>query len=373
MSTRTRLVGCFRAAGIALILLLATLAGTTDSAQAATDRLLGAQTHGLRPGSSVVDAHRELAELQASGAKVVRVDLSWSSLEFAGKGQYSTSLVERTDAYVRTAEQYGLRVVVTLLSTPCWASSAPESLKQGCTGAWWERGVTRYPPTRAEHYADAAVWVARRWGRRITALEIWNEPNLDRFLIAPDQATAYTALLRASYRRVKKAAPNVTVVAGALATSDGEFLKRMYAAGARKNYDALSIHPYNEARDPDDPWKLQWRQYTFLTGVPWVREIMIANGDTVPLWLSEVGFSTCTGGVEVRCVSEPQQAEYINDTFRIASGWSYVGAVIAYELRDSGVDAADREHHFGLLRRDFTRKPAMDAFTKAMAGNFTGL
>ena len=357
-----RLLATAAAAAVTLILAAPATAG-------AAQQLLGAQSHATWSSVSPAEMRRELDMLAFAGGKVVRTDISWSSLESEGKGQYSPWFVERFDAFLHHAEARGIQVIATLWSTPCWASTAPAEAKQGCTGSWWNREVDRYEPTSPEHFADAAEWVARRWGGRLAALEIWNEPNEPehRFLIAPDNGRSYAALLRAAYPRIKQAAPNLPVLGGAMAFSDAEWVERLYELGAGNSFDGLSLHPYNEWRDPDDPWKPQWRKYTFLTGVPAMHDLLRRHGDGhKSLWLTELGFSTCGNG-DRWCVSEQQQAEYVADSLRIVRGWDFVAAAVVYNLRNKGSDPTDREHQFGLLHRDFTPKPAYAAFARALS------
>ena len=352
------------AAAAAVTLILAAPAGA-----GAAQQLLGAQSHATWSSVSPAEMRRELDMLASAGGKVVRTDISWSSLESEGKGRYSPWVVERFDAFLAHAEARGIEVIATLWSTPCWASTAPAEAKQGCTGSWWNREVDRYEPTSPEHFADAAEWVAGRWGHRLAALEVWNEPNEPdhRFLIAPDNGRSYAALLRAAYPRIKQAAPNLPVLGGAMAFSDEEWVERLYELGAGDSFDGLSLHPYNEWRDPDDPWKPQWRKYTFLTGVPAIHELLRRHGDGhKSLWLTEFGFSSCGDG-DRWCVSEQQQAEYVADSLRIVRGWDFVAAAVVYNLRNKGSDPTDREHQFGLLHRDFTPKPAYAAFAEALS------
>src|SRR3954453_23666845 len=138
-------------------------------------QLQGAQLHPLWGDETPTQFDQELELLKNAGANVVRIDLSWSSLETDGKGKYSSWYVSKADTFLQHAQDRGLAVIATLWSTPCWASSASDTLKQSCSGAWWDRGVDRYPPTNATDYADAAAYVAQRWGSKLKALEIWNE------------------------------------------------------------------------------------------------------------------------------------------------------------------------------------------------------
>lgn len=300
----------------------------------------------------------------------IRVDMGWDSLEADGKGRYSGWYVEKADAFFAQAQARGLKVVLTLWGTPCWASSAPESDKQGCTGSWWERRVTKYPPTRTSDYGDAVDYVIRRWGDRMHALEVWNEPNSYTFLYVYDQVTPYAAMLKAAYARTKAIRPAVQVLGGALAYADGAFLTRLYAEGAiRGHFDAISIHPYNDGRDPDERTvPEEGRSRSFQLGTEWIREIMVARGDGARgLWLTEFGFPTCTSQY-VWCVTEQEQAEYTVDGHRIARArWPFVKALLTYNLRNKGTDPAYFEDQMGLLWRDFSPKPAYDALRAELA------
>ncbi len=326
--------------------------------------LAGAQLHPLWGDASVAGFDRELDMARAAGMDTVRVDLGWSTLEERGKGQFSQWYVDKADTFFQHAKDRGIRVIATFLSTPCWASSAPEELKQGCAGSWWSRGVQTYPPTRPADYADAAEWVARRWGDKLHAIEIWNEPNMSHFLKGPDPAASYAGMLKAAYPRIKAARPALLVLGGALLYSDGNFLTDLYdRLGIKGSYDGISYHPYNQGRDPDDVTAPAATKYSYQLGTKWMRDIMVAHGDSaVDLWITEVGFPTCTLGAHPWCVTQDKQAEYTVDNYRIArERWPFVRAVITYNLRNKGTAPSYFEDQMGLLWRDFTAKPAYNA------------
>lgn len=328
----------------------------------------GVNMHPLWSNTSVADFDRELDMAQAAGVDTVRIDISWSSLEQSGKGDYAGWYVDKADTFFEHAQDRGIEVIPVLWSTPCWASSAPADVKDGCSGAWWDRDVHLYPPRDASDYADAAAWVSRRWGQHFRAIEIWNEPNLEYSFVAPDPAAAYARILKTAYPRIKAVDPQLTVLGGAMAFADGGFLRELYAHGIRGSYDAISFHPYNEWRDPDDLWQPEWKQYTYQTGTRWMREIMVARGDAaLDLWITETGFSTCSEGSSRWCVTEAEQAEYTEDNYRIAREWPYVRSVISYNLRNKGTARDDRESQFGLVERDFTPKPGYYALKRALA------
>jgi hypothetical protein len=330
--------------------------------------LVGVQLHPLWEGVSRREAARELDVAHRAGAAVVRIDVGWSSLEHRGKGRIAHAYVRRLDEFLRDARARKIKVIATLLESPCWASAAPSDVRRRCEGAWWERGVNRYLPRRARDYADAAVYVARRWGDQLTALEIWNEPNDLAIARGSDPVLEYARLVRASYKPVKRAAPRLTVLAGSLLRSDGQFLTELYRRGRiYGHYDAISYHPYTE--DPALRQSDRGPEYSLIAGTAWLHDIMVASGDeNGTLWATEAGASTCALGSSRGCVSEEQQARMVGNYVRVARGFPYVRAMVIYNLRDKGSDPADIEQGYGIVRRDLSPKPAYDAFKRAVAG-----
>jgi hypothetical protein len=90
---------------------------------------------------------------------------------------------------------------------------------------------------------------------------------------------------------------------------------------------------------------------------------MVAYGDSAKqLWLTEFGWSTTTGPYGV---SEATQAEFLTKALdRIRAAYPFVKAAFWYNLRNNywlHDDPADYEANLGLLRTDFTSKPAFAA------------
>lgn len=342
-----------------LLLSIVALCLLAPTAAEAGTRYRGVQLHSLWAAGSNSDMVRELDLASRAGANVVRVDVGWSSLESGGKGQISAWYLQKLDRFVNAADVRGMKVIATLWSTPCWASTAPATKKQGCEGAWWDRGVTVYAPEDPADYADVARLVTTRYGTKLAALEVWNEPNLagGRFWIAEDEPLEYTALLRAAYRAAKAGNPNVPVLAGALAYTNPLFLAGMYEAGAMGSYDGLSVHPYQGSRSLARGW----------SGMTWIRGIKAAAGDRTPIWVTEFGWSTCNSG-HGACVSERRQGEYTAASFAALDEMDDVEAAVAYNLRAKGTDAGSFESNFGLVHRNYAPKPAYEALRRALGG-----
>lgn len=365
------------AGAIASVALVAAVAGCSGSSRLDTAgrplpaQYRGVMLHSLWDGSTPADTRRELAAARALGANAVRVDVGWSTLERDGPGP-SADYLGRLDRFMDLAGRHGLGVVVNLSSTPCWASSAPTALRQGCRGAWWERGVQAYPPRDPADFAAVARFVTRRYGARLAALELWNEPNQPQaraqFLRGPDRPGAYARLVRAAYPAAKSGDTGVPVLAGALAFADTRFLRTLYARGIRGYADGISVHPYTDGRAPS-AWGPADR--SLLKGLFAIRRTMLDAGDTSPLWVTEYGWTTGASAGSAR-VDERTQADYLARGARLLAALPWVRGQFAYNLRDKAADPADSEANFGLLRRDFAPKPAYRSLERTLQGRVRG-
>jgi hypothetical protein len=342
----------------ALLLAVLTLAAPA----AAAPRWLGAQAHPLWAAETDTDMDHDVALLAQLGVDAVRIDVGWSSLQSTGPGEYDAWYVAKLDRFVGLAHARGIAVIATLTDTPCWASTAPASLKHGCAGSWWDRGVTKYAPSQPQAYARVARYLTARYGTRLAALEIYNEPNLSYEFKGPDKAARYAALVRATYPQAKAGNRHVPVLAGAMSYSDTRFLGALYANGIKGFYDGISLHPYSDGRPPldtDAPAK-----YEFASGVRSIRDAQALVGDTKPLWLTEFGYTACDASP---CVTPAAQADLLRQTLLALPALPYVRGASVYELRDMVDQPSAWEENFGLVRNDFTKRPAFAAVRQALA------
>ncbi|MGI8512986.1 MAG: cellulase family glycosylhydrolase [Solirubrobacteraceae bacterium] len=341
---------------ILTVALMGAVHAVAPAQASAAPELRGVQLHSLWGNSTDSDIDRELEMSRLANTNVVRVDVGWSSLESNGKGEINQWYLNRLDRFMTGAQSRGIKVIATLWSTPCWASSAPESLKQGCTGSWWDRGaITNYPPTRTTDYADFTRWFVSRYGPKLAAVEVWNEPNNlpnqgSQYWKTTTPAQDYTNLLKAAYPAAKAANAEVPVLAGSISGNDRVFLQDLYAAGAKGFYDGMAIHPYND---------------TGFSDLKLMRAAQTAAGDSTPIWVTEFGFPTGTSSQWH--VSETQQANLLTTSLSDLAALPWVKAAIVYNLRDKGTNPNNMEDNFGLLRRDYTPKPAYAALTTALA------
>ncbi|HEY3827699.1 MAG TPA: cellulase family glycosylhydrolase [Solirubrobacteraceae bacterium] len=315
--------------------------------------LSGENIEPISSGASLSDVDREIALAHALHAKVVRTAVSWSVLEPGGPGQINPRALAIADRLVSDAAADNIKVIVIADSTPCWASSAPASLLSSCVPGISSK-ANAWPPTNPATYATFVAYLAQRYGTRLAAIEVWNEPdqaNQDYFA-GPEKPQRYAAVLRAAYPAIKHANPNVPVLAGSLVGANGVFLRDLYAAGIKGYYDGLAVHFYTLT----------------LASLRSIHEVQVANGDTEPLWLDEFGWSSCWPRYrtqqEQACVTPQTQALNITNIFRSLARTPYIAAVVLYQLEGSAAE------NFGAVNANGTHKPAFAALSKVFTSPF---
>jgi hypothetical protein len=302
------------------------------------------------------DKQRSAAALEDLGSKWVRMDVVWREVE-PRRGNYDQHWLAEYEEALEIARAAGQKVILQAYNAPAWASGSSSS----------------NVPRDSADYARFVGMLAQRFRGRIAAYEVWNEPNLSRFWSTGPDPAAYTQLLRAAYPSIKQADPAAKVVFGGLAGNDYKFLERAYAAGAKGSFDVMGTHPYTYCQSTS-PTDIQYSggrisRDSFL-GYREVRASMLARDDRKPIWFTELGWNTSTrpcdpgSGYWGGGVSEAKQAEYLTRAYQLIEADPYVEVAIWYALRNPYWmhDGDYGEARFGLLRTDYSQKPAYAAF-----------
>jgi hypothetical protein len=302
---------------------------------------------------------------QETGIQAVREDISWALTE----PQPSRYQWANDDSVVRTATQAGLTLLPVLDDAPPWAAPTSTSL-----------------PSDPSAYAAFVAAVVARYGRGgsfwrsnphlrarpLVWYELWNEPydaasNRDPAVYAQLVQAAVTAGRAANpaARFLMEGATDYQTTSG----THAPWLSAMYAAvpDLGRYFDGLAVHPYGgnpaiyrpQGNTDNQPGRVEQ-----------MHDELAAHADgNKPLWVTEIGWSTCTG--TNGCVTEGQQAAYLRTFLTLArTTWrSYVRAVFVYELRDLASNRRDdREAWYGLLRPDLSRMPAWQVLHDAAGG-----
>ena len=365
MPFQTTLAGPLKAHLLALATIALALAVVPGSAGAAG---IGAVPD-LTWGTPRSDVDKTIVLLKESGVRSVRMNASWSAIEQQGKGRPDPESLADLDYAVREARAAGLDVLMPIADgVPYWASADPDK-HSDASGQHWNR---LYRPEDFDDYADFARFIVNRYeDDGVKAFQVWNEPNLEHFWPSGTSAREYFQMLSRAYPAIKRANGKATVVLGGLSKSDYTYLNKLYGMGAKRYFDVAAVHPYTGSASPDACWREPGTNKLAkdaFCGIEQIRKTMVANGDSAaPLWLTEFGWSTYSGEWGV---SETTQADYLVKAFQRLERYGYVKKAFVYNFRNTYWmrDEDSIEAQFGLLRTDFTPKPAFAALKAYATG-----
>ncbi|QEV99033.1 hypothetical protein F6J84_02150 [Microbacterium caowuchunii] len=194
-------------------------------------------------------------------------------------------------------------------------------------------------------YARYALAIADRFD--LVGLEVFNEFNHDRFNDTPcgTSGACYLPMLQAVHDTVSPTHPDLPIVAGAAALYDRDFFFEMWQAGAMQFSDVMSYHPYEVSlSSPDD-----------LRGVVQQSRVDMDEfaGGQVPVWITELGWSTKSGGTDLAGQGEMLARAEIS---ALAAG---AEKFFWYDLVNDSADVAVHEGNFGLY--EFQPRPGTAA------------
>lgn len=292
-----------------------------------------------------------------AGARAVVVVFPWREIE-PNQNEFHW---EDTDAWVRAAEFYGLRLIVRLDQTPTWAAEGQDENDDATP-------TLNTPPADIVDWADFVRRVATRYSGRITGYVIWNEPNLavewGNRAPAPQE---YVELLNIAHRAITGADPQAQIAAAGLAMTnqtderaldEREYLRALYESGAGDYFDALAAHPYGFGKPPDAP-RTDADRLVF-TRLDDLRAIMEQfDDDATPIWVTEYGWPTTPHPGGRPAVTPAEQAAYMARAFSMLAEREWVELAAAWHL-GADLPATDEKAGFNLLRSDGTATPALD-------------
>jgi hypothetical protein len=347
--------------------------------------LMGIQIH---PHISNADYSQALYDARDLNVDWIKFQYNWSLLESA-PGQY-TELFYMLRLYVQEAHNNNFKVLISVAKAPGW-SRTPDA-----DGTMRQNG----PPDDPQVLANFLSGMLNQIGLDasgvpyVSAVEIWNEPNLEREWYGhPMTGAEYMRYFRPAYDAVRAFSPAITIISGAPAptgdsdesTDDRIWVQQLYDAGLAQfgTTIAVGVHPYGWANPPDarccaNPSR-GWDdkpQFFFLDTVEDYRKIMVANGHSAAqLWATEFGWATFDGlhtqnGTQppdppdqpyFSYVNQQQQADYTIRAFYLAQERDYMGPMILWNLNfatvSGAVDRSDPQTGYGLL--DSTGQPRL--------------
>ena len=290
----------------------------------------------------------------------------WRDIEGIAKGQFDWT---DSDRVVRDSNAAGLKILARLDFEPLWARK--DHAHNG-------------PPDNYQDYWDFVSAFASRYRNgsplgHVQAMEIWNEPNLDREWgnqpINAASAADYVRLLGGAYQAAHAANPEILVLTAGLSPNgvtdghsadDQHYLKWMYAAGLQGKFDALGAHANVQAPEVGAAFgslKDFPHPSFYFRRVEQLRQVMVEGGDAAKqIWLSEWGWTADTVHPEFAwfAVSEAKKADNLIEAFQYArANWgAWIGVMSVWTLPDPTWDKSREEYWWAIADPDGTPRPA---------------
>ncbi len=235
----------------------------------------------------------------------------------------------------------------------------------------------------SQYISGYASWLGEIAALGPDAIEVWNEPNIDReWPRGRISGEAYATMLRAGYNAIKSRNPGVLVISGAPAptgaeaafpgqvVNDDRFIRELVAAGGLQSMDCLGAH-YNEGIVPPsarsgDPRDNYYTRY--LGGM--IDTYWSITGGQVPICFTELGYLTSAGYPSLppffawaSNVTLGQQAAWLAEAAAYSSQSGRVRMMIVWNV-DFTVYGADPQGGYAMIRPDGSC-PACDAMAAA--------
>ncbi len=309
---------------------------------------------------------RDLKLATDAGLRWQKTLFQWREIEGGAKGQYDWT---ESDRVVRASTAASVRIIARLDFEPMWARR--DHAHNG-------------PPDNYQDYWDFVSQFVARYSTgsaigRVHAIEVWNEPNLDREWgnqpISPDSAADYVRLLGGAYAAAHTADPNIVVLSAGLSPTgvtdghsadDVEFLSWMYRAGLKGKFDVLGAHANSQAPEVAAPLA-SLRDFPhasfYFRRVEQLRQVMTENNDGArQIWLVEWGWTAdkVHPAYSWFAVSEDQKAQ------NIVTGWQYarehwtpwMGVMVLWTFSDPTWDQNREEFWWAITDPDGAPRPA---------------
>lgn len=330
----------------------------TSECPAADDAPL--HLEGVRYGINVftfdTDMERVLNLSSIAGFGWVRQQIHWRDLE----GEEGQFVWRPLDRFVSAARAHDLRIMLSVVRSPQWATS------EGHTG------LPDDPSTLARFLGK----VAERYRGRVSAYEIWNEPNLSHESGGkPGDPAHYLATLQAAYSAIKTADPCALVLSAPLAatqdpepevaTDDLPFFEALYTVEEGtflRSADLVAVHPGAGPHHPDERWPADAPEHShhYFRHIERLHQVMRRHNDPRQVWITEVGWTVEQAHGAPQPVSEQQQADYLVDMlWRVRQRYPWVSGVFVWNLNFAVITPrGDEKATFGILNPDWSIRPA---------------
>ena len=353
-------------------------------------------TYDADPDNYPDDVNRALLERMASdmqqlGARWIRIEFHAEYDNDSGPGPIDFG---KHDWFINeVAPRYGLNILAVLGSgligdrDPAWGfSHINDPLNESRSNSY------------IDMYVERTREIMTRYGGRLAAVEVLNEPNANQVLSNETQGVTkavapanYGELIRRTYDVVKEISPDTTVVMGGVLFDDEngtsyevsgrsfdmDWLESVYGSRAVMSYlaehgnhpfDAIAVHPY--FMEPNE----------IIDYLNEARQLQLRFDDrSGRIWITEVGWpaeppENVTGlGLGLPSESEREQAAFMSAIYStVQQRAPFVERIFWFKYEDFPMDGEIRgwglvrlegtPHHYGNYANPWPRKFAFSVY-----------
>jgi len=292
--------------------------------------------------SGVKDLAKAARLMQEAGMSFVRVDFLWEDIQ-PQQGRFDFA---KYDQIVEVMSDYGISILGLLNYSALWAS---------------ENNRWNQPPRDYKDFVNYAAAVIARYKGRIRHWEVWNEPDSPTYWEPQDGLKSYCRLLKEVYQAAKRIDPECIILNGGLANGISS-VNLLYDNGSKDYFDILNVHYFAHSATPGAIKRV-------LAFPKLVRKVMDRNGDAQKkIWLSEIGCPGVKRGIKTAGwwlgdnPDEGEQAEWLREVYTELIKEKIVEKIFWAFLRDCKEHWSNGVDYFGVLRWDFSPKPAYRAY-----------
>jgi hypothetical protein len=255
----------------------------------------------------------------------------------------------------------GQKPVLTLDAAPPWARVS------GFPSCTYTNGCD-YPSAPA-HDPDWREFVHQAILRfpQVVAIEVWNEPNFDRFWFPNANAERYAEVLHSARLGASDAGTTRPVITGGLSPGAGStekiaqatFLTNVYALGGAADFTGIGEHVYVKGAVDQDDW-VRGEGIT-IDELRTVRDSPAVNDQPSRIWVTEVGVSTSPNTPSVHDANAVVQSDQGPTLAAMYKGvGSDVKVFLIFRYHDTADDGvSDYFGHMGVVRNTtLAPKPA---------------
>lgn len=271
------------------------------------------------------------------GANCVRANALWGQVQAWGPDHWDWEQLDQM-VYDFWNDSQKLFILQAIMA-PRWALTPSNQMKWDATP-----GIVLPPaPINDVHFAEFIRQLANRYG--LTAIEVWNEPNIAAFgSIPPRRMGKLVQIARQGLNASTQ--PGLTLLTPAPYPSIGweDYLRQLISSAAGSNF-SVGCHPYSRNKNWDDAINETLNRFITTKKAVKGRDV----------WVTEVGFSSGYMGPQAQAKACGKTFEKLRDNGAQAIIWHRLAADSAYHLEDPW------EQGLGICTPDWSKKPAFVA------------